>query len=95
MGNHYLLIMPDGEYRGCIVQEGKPLIKALEEFVDNWYKVTRDNPKEYEHIVLEENCPKCGEKLHSKEHKDITNIWCPYCKHQEIRRKKEIMPKID
>ncbi len=32
MGNHYLLIMPDGEYRGCIVQEGKPLIKALEEF---------------------------------------------------------------
>lgn len=95
MGNHYLLIMPDGEYRGCIVPTRKLLIKTLEEFVDSWYKVTRDNPKEYEHIVLEENCPKCGEKLHSKEHKDITNIWCPYCKHQEIRRKKEIMPKID
>lgn len=48
MGNHYLLIMPDGEYRGCIVPTGKPLIKTLEEFVDTWYKATRDDPIEYD-----------------------------------------------
>lgn len=36
-----------------------------------------------------ERCPKCGKKLHAKEHKDVTNIWCPYCKHQETRQKKD------
>lgn len=89
MGNHYLLIMPDGEFRGCIVQEGKPLIKTLEEFVDNWYKVTRDDPEEHGHIVLEEKCPKCGKRLHAKERKDETNVWCPCCRYIETRQKKD------
>lgn len=62
----------------------------INKFLDNWYKVTKENPKLHGHIVLEEKCHNCGEVLQAKEYDDEIRCWFPSCHHQETRQKEGV-----
>ena len=83
----FTLCMPDGMICSVSVFEGEDAEKKMKDFIDNWYKVTKDKPDVFEHFTIKERCPKCGGELRAKIHQDCCSIWCvnyPYCDYQEL-----------
>ncbi len=83
----FTLCMPDGMVCSIPVFKGESIDKKIKEFVDNWYKVTRENPEKFDHFVIKERCPICGGELIAKIHSSGCSIWCtnyPQCNYQEI-----------
>ena len=85
---HFLLCMPDGGSLGLWVPKSEKLEEYINKFFDNWHKVTKDDPRLFGHIVLEEKCPNCGEALHAKEYDNETRCWCPSCHYMEVKVKR-------
>lgn len=82
----FSLCMPDGMICSISVFEGEDPDKKMKEFIENWYKVTKDKPNVFEHFTIKEKCPRCGGELRAKIHKDCCSIWCvnyPNCDYQD------------
>lgn len=56
---HLLLCLPDGSNLGLWIPKDKNVKESIQRFFDHWYKVTKENPKLPDHMVLEERCPQC------------------------------------
>ena len=83
----FTLCMPDGMICSVSVLEGEDPDKKMKDFINNWYKVTKDKPDVFEHFTIKERCPKCGGELRAKIHQDCCSIWCvnyPNCDYQEL-----------
>lgn len=82
---HVLLSMPDGSSRGLWISKDETMREAIQKFLNNWYKVTSEEPELFNHIILDDKCPKCGGNLHAKKYDDEIYCWCPSCHHEERR----------
>lgn len=85
---HLLLSLPEGSGLGLWIPKGESTREYINKFFDNWYKVTKDDPKLFGHIVLKEKCPNCGGALHAKEYNNETRCWCLSCHLTEVRVKR-------
>ena len=85
MKYHVLFSMPNGSQIGLWIKKDETFKEASNKFFDNWYKVTKEKPELFGHIILDEKCPKCGERLHAKKYEDATYKWCPNCHLEEIK----------
>ena len=82
----FTLCMPDGFLFSIPVYEGEDGERKIRDFIDNWYKVTRNDPEKFDHFTIKEKCPKCGGELRAKIHERSCSIWCinhPACNYQE------------
>ena len=76
--SRFTLCMPDG----FLIRSARNKIKT---FVDNWYKVTKEDPEKFDHFIINDKCPKCGGELHAKILEKGCAIWCtnhPNCDYQ-------------
>ncbi len=83
----FTLCMPDGFICSVPVFEGEDAEQKIRDFIDNWYKVTRNDPEKFDHFTIKEKCPKCGGELRAKIHERSCSIWCinhPNCNYQVI-----------
>ena len=81
----FTLSMPDGFLISVPIYEGESDKEKLNSFIDNWYKVTKEDPEKFDHFVLGDKCPKCGGELHAKILEKGCAIWCvnhPDCDYQ-------------
>lgn len=83
----FTLCMPDGMLISVPIYEGESVKEKLNGYIDNWYKVTKSNPKQFEHIILKNKCPICGGELRGKQLPNGLAIWCinhPDCNYQAM-----------
>lgn len=81
----YTLCMPDGMTFRIPIYNGESFGEKIKEFVDNWFKVTKENIEKFHHFVIKEKCPKCGGELRAKILEKGCVIWCinhPNCNYQ-------------
>ena len=80
------LCMPDGMVMSVPVFEGENIENKIKKFVDNWYKVTKEDPKLFDHFLIKQKCPNCGGELWAKILKKGCAIWCinhPHCNYMD------------
>ena len=81
----FTLCMPDGMLFRIPVYKDESLDEKIKAFVDNWFKVTKEDPEKFNHFAIKERCPKCGGELHAKILEKGCAIWCinhPDCDYQ-------------
>ena len=82
----YTLCMPDGMICSVQVFEGEDSNAKLRSFVDNWYKVTKQNPEIFDHFKINDKCPICGGDMMCHILDKGCRIWClnyPDCEYVE------------
>ena len=82
----FSLCMPDGMICSISVFEGEDPDKKIKEFIDNWYKVTKENPMLFDHFLIKQKCPNCGGELWAKILEKGCAIWCinyPHCNYMD------------
>ena len=72
----FTLCMPDGFLISVPIYEGESDKEKLNAHIDNWYKVTNENPKEFGHFDIKDKCPKCGGTMRCKIVNNRAMIWC-------------------
>ena len=72
----FTLSMPDGLLMSVPIYEGESDKEKINAHIDNWYKVTNENPKDFDHLDIEEKCPKCGGTMRCKVVDKQAMIWC-------------------
>lgn len=83
--SRFTLSMPDGFLLSVPIYEGESIKNKIKSFVDNWYKVTKEDPKKFDHFIIKDKCPNCGGELHAKILEKGCAIWCinhPSCDYQ-------------
>lgn len=50
--------------------------EKLNSFIDNWYKVTNEDLKKFDHFDIKDKCPKCGGPMRCKIVGNQAMIWC-------------------
>ena len=83
----YTLCMPDGMICSIQVFEGENADNKIRQFIDNWYKVTKNDPELFDHFKIEEKCPICGGDMMCHINRDGSCIWClnyPSCEYNEV-----------
>lgn len=83
--SRFTLCMPDGFLISVPIYEGESASNKIKTFVDNWYKVTKEDPEKFDHFIINDKCPKCGGELHAKILEKGCAIWCtnhPNCDYQ-------------
>ena len=84
-------IMPDGNCLRLVVYEGENPEEMIKNFKENWYKITKEDPKKFDHFIIKDKCPKCGGEMHAKIDKKKCFIWCinhPNCNYQTCEEDK-------
>lgn len=90
--SRFTLCMPDGFLISVPIYEGDSVKAKIKSFVDNWYKVTKEDPKKFDHFIIIDKCPKCGGELHAKIYNNQCLIWCinhPNCDYQACEEDKD------
>lgn len=80
------LCMPDGMIMSISVFEEECIDNEINKFVDNWFKVTREDPELFHHFLTKQRCPNCGGELWAKILRRGCAIWCinhPHCSYME------------
>ena len=80
------LCMPDGMVMSVPVFKGEEMENKIKKFIENWFKVTKENPETFDHFIIKQKCPKCGGELRSKILAKGCAIWCtnhPNCNYIE------------
>lgn len=88
----FTLCMPNGFLISVPIYEGESAKAKIKSFVDNWYKVTKEDPKKFDHFIIKDRCPKCGGEMHAKIHNNQCLIWCinhPNCDYQACEEDKD------
>lgn len=82
----FTLSMPDGFLISVPIYEGESDKEKLNSFIDNWYKVTNEDPKKFDHFDIKDKCPKCGGPMRCKIVGNQAMIWCldRNCVYQDI-----------
>lgn len=70
------LTMPDGSIEKVDVNKEESFEKKRKCLIDNWYKVTKDDPKKFSHFDIKDKCPKCGGSLRCNLLNKQSFIWC-------------------
>ena len=72
----FTLCMPDGFLISVPIYEGESDKEKLNAHIDNWYKVTNENPGEFGHFDIKDKCPNCGGAMRCKIVHNQAMIWC-------------------
>ena len=90
--SRFTLCMPNGFLISVPIYEGESFKAKIKSFVDNWYKATKEDPKKFDHFIINDKCPKCGGEMHAKIHNNQCFIWCvnhPNCNYQACEEDKD------
>lgn len=91
------LSMPDGFVISVPIYEGESEKAKIKSYVDYWYKVTKEDPKKFDHFIIKDKCPKCGEELHARIFNKKCLIWCvnhPNCDYQNYEDGPKVRERI-
>ena len=72
----FTLSMPDGFLITVPIYEGESDKEKLDSFIENWCKVTNQNPEKFGHFDIKDKCPKCSGSMRCKIVHNQAMIWC-------------------
>ena len=94
---HVTVCMPDGFYMRVPIYENESAKEKLNSYVNNWYKVTKNNSEKYNHFTIKDKCPRCGGELRAKVYNEQCFIWCinhPECDYHTIEEGAKVRERI-
>ena len=92
----FTVCMPDGFVITVPIykeESGKGKVNSI---VNNWYKLTKDNPKKFNHFDIKDKCPKCGGPMRCKILSNSAAIWCldHNCGYRNIEESPKVRDRI-